>query len=270
MCPPRLAIERKELLCPGSLGGLHGRETTTMDTGLADLFRDVKTASENIATAETRTTRSIAELRKSSLDLESKYDGLESSVNDLWKRVQRPGAEGFNGDVDERKDAIGHCVVKDNLTVPRVEGNASVYVPTSSEIDDAVLARKAFRNYFRHGDVNRLDLVERKSLSSFAFGNVGWIVSPQMSNQVLSCLVDPTDLAGLVNHVPISGGSIKFPIDNARLDTADWACNASCFANNPLPDLQNGLGELEIKAESLRFVACAGNDLLADASFPIE
>jgi HK97 family phage major capsid protein len=34
--------------------------------------------------------------------------------------------------------------------------------------------------------------------------------------------------------------------------------------------LQAGLGELEIKAETLRYVACAGSDLLADASFNIE
>jgi HK97 family phage major capsid protein len=54
------------------------------------------------------------------------------------------------------------------------------------------------------------------------------------------------------------------------MSEAAWACEASCFANNPQPDLQEGLGELEIKAESLRFVACAGRDLLEDASFNIE
>jgi copper(I)-binding protein len=34
-----------------------------------------------------------------------------------------------------------------------------------------------------------------------------------------------------------------------------WACESSCFANNPTPDLQAGLGELEIKAETIRIVA---------------
>src|SRR5262245_7971689 len=91
-----------------------------------------------------------------------------------------------------------------------------------------------------------------------------------MSNTVISCLVDPTDLAGLMNRVQISSGSIKFLIDNVRMQTAGWACEASCFANNPTPDLQEGLGELEIKAETLRYTACATSDLLQDSSFNVE
>ncbi len=49
-----------------------------------------------------------------------------------------------------------------------------------------------------------------------------------------------------------------------------WSCEASCFANNPIPDLQAGLGELTIKPETMRFVACAGRDLLEDAAFDVE
>jgi hypothetical protein len=55
-----------------------------------------------------------------------------------------------------------------------------------------------------------------------------------------------------------------------RFDTGAWACMADCFPNNPQVDLLSGLGEMEIKAESLRFVACANNDLLADSAFNIE
>src|SRR5262249_6322365 len=49
-----------------------------------------------------------------------------------------------------------------------------------------------------------------------------------------------------------------------------WACESSCFANNPQPDLQAGIGEMEIKPETLRFIACATNDLLADSAVNIE
>jgi HK97 family phage major capsid protein len=41
-------------------------------------------------------------------------------------------------------------------------------------------------------------------------------------------------------------------------------------ANNPQPDLQEGLGEPEIKAEPIRFVTCATGDLLQDAAFDVE
>jgi HK97 family phage major capsid protein len=92
---------------------------------------------------------------------------------------------------------------------------------------------------------------------------------PQLSNRVLSCLTDLEDVAGLMSQESTSGGSLKFMIDNTRMGAA-WACEASCFANNPQPDLQDGLGELEIKAETLRFVCCVGSDLLADAAFNLE
>jgi len=67
-----------------------------------------------------------------------------------------------------------------------------------------------------------------------------------------------------------SSGSLKFLLDNARINVAGWACEASCFANNPQPDLQQGLGEIEVKAETLRFIICASNDLLSDSGFNIE
>jgi HK97 family phage major capsid protein len=67
-----------------------------------------------------------------------------------------------------------------------------------------------------------------------------------------------------------STGGLKFFIDNQRMRVGAWACEASCFSNNPQPDLQDGLGELEIKTETLRFIVCAGSDLLQDAQFNIE
>src|SRR6516165_5011984 len=128
----------------------------------------------------------------------------------------------------------------------------------------------ALRNLFRHGDMSRLEVTEKKSLTSFSFGSSGFIMPPEMSSTVLSCLVDPTDVTGLMNNVTISAPSIKFLIDNARMQDSAWACETACFANNPQADLTEGLGDLEIKAETLRHVVCAGSDLLQDSSFNIE
>src|SRR5262249_7636710 len=75
------------------------------------------------------------------------------------------------------------------------------------------------------------------------------LLPPEMSNQVLRCIIDPTDISGLVNRVTISSGSIRFLIDNARMEVAAWACESSCFANNPHQDLSEGLGTLEKKAD---------------------
>jgi hypothetical protein len=63
----------------------------------------------------------------------------------------------------------------------------------------------------------------------------------------LSCLVEPSDLSGLVNCVSISAGSVRFFIDNARVGLGGWACDASCFADNPTPDLQAGSASWELR-----------------------
>src|SRR5262249_27233417 len=146
------------------------------------------------------------------------------------------------------------------LTSPKLEGDvAPDYTPSPSEIADAMVARRALKNLFRHGDVARLDPTEKKSLSAFNFGSNQFLLAPEMSNRILSCLEDETDVSGLVGSVVTSAGSIKFLIDNARITDAAWACQSSCFANAPNRDLADGLGEMEIRAESLRYIVCAGN-----------
>ena len=39
----------------------------------------------------------------------------------------------------------------------------------------------------------------------------------------------------------ISGSSIKFLSDNEVWDVAAWACESSCFANNPTQQIGSGL-----------------------------
>jgi HK97 family phage major capsid protein len=119
-------------------------------------------------------------------------------------------------------------------------------------------------------DHQTLSPEHRKALSSFVFGSNGFILQPEMSSRILSCLVDETDVAGLMQNITISGPSIKFLVDNVDLDIAAWACQTTCFANNPQPNLQEGLGELEIKPETLRYIVCASRDILEDASVDIE
>jgi len=226
---------------------------------LADLVKEIKTASETIAAADEATKR--------------RMEGLEASINELYKKVQRPGPAEFTANDNNadliRKDAIGLCHIRRALQVPKNDG-MTTYEPSPAEIDDAQNYRRSLLGLWRHGDPNRLEQNIRKSLTSFSLGTNEFIMPPTLAAQTLSCLVDPTDLAGLVNVVNISSPSIRFFIDNVRLNVAAWACEANCFSNNPQPDLQAGLGEMEIKAESLRYIVCVGGDLLQDSAFNIE
>lgn len=225
---------------------------------LGDLLNEIKATREALDRGDDVTTRRIT--------------ALETTINDLFKRLGRPGLSNSDGDYDfERKSAIDYCRTRKHLTTPKIAADVTPdYMPTAAEIDEAIVARKALRSLIRHGDVKRLDHLEMKSLSSFNFGSNGFILAPEMSSRVLSCLTDETDIAGLMANMTISGPSVKFLIDNVLIDYAAWACETSCFANNPQPDLIQGLGELELKPESLRYILCVTRDLVEDASINLE
>ena len=139
-----------------------------MGVELYEILKDVRAASENITAAESEHKKSRAELKISAANLEGKFGSLESSVNELWWKANRPGFDG-GGDRGadlERKDARELCVLKHELEVPKNDGHAPAYEPSSVEIDAALIHRKALKNLFRHGDPARLDQLERKSLAN--------------------------------------------------------------------------------------------------------
>jgi hypothetical protein len=69
-----------------------------------------------------------------------------------------------------RKSATKMCKIRRTaLTVPKIDGGVcDDYVPSSSEVDEALTARKALKALFRNGDA-RLDHLRKKCLSSFSF-----------------------------------------------------------------------------------------------------
>jgi hypothetical protein len=54
-------------------------------------------------------------------------------------------------------------------------------------------------------------------------------------------------------------------VDNADFDQAMWACDGDFFSASRIANLAEGLGEIEIKPESLRYIVCTSRDLLEDA-----
>jgi HK97 family phage major capsid protein len=198
------------------------------EAGLAGLVREIKSASENIRVAD--------EANKQVLDgVRARQDSLETSINDLYKRAGRPGAEHNPSETTERRDAIEMCKARHANTVKKAE--EVEYSPPSAEVDSAIAAQRGLRQYLRHGNMDKLSGEYRKSLSAFSFGPPGnFLLPPTQASRILSCLVDPTDLSGLVDQVTISGPTLAFLIDNARMAVGAWACESGCFANNPSPD----------------------------------
>jgi hypothetical protein len=74
----------------------------------------------------------IAEIRKARADLDGiidnrdqryikRFDALEGSVNEFYKKLNRPGAESTGADTDERKDAVDCCILKHAIAHPKAD-----------------------------------------------------------------------------------------------------------------------------------------------------
>ena len=178
-------------------------------------------------------------------------------------RVNRPGQD-LIGDEANRKAAIGLLELKHALKIPKLDVQHP-FSASEDQINEAMAHINAIKALMKTTDHSRLPDIQRKALSSFSFGSNGFLLPVEMRHaRILSCLTDVTDVTSLMDNVTVSGSSIKFLVDNVDLDIAAWACQTACFANNPQPNLQEGLGELEIKPETLRYVVCATSDLLED------
>ena len=193
---------------------------------------------------------------------------VKADVDRLALKVNRPGQESF-GDDAERKAAIGLLQLKHSLKIPKRDPQHE-FSASEDAISEAKAHISAIKAMMKVTDVSRLPDFQRKALSNFSFGANGFLLPVEMSDRILSYLTGPTDITALMDNVIVSGSSIKFLVDNVDLDVAAWACQTTCFANNPQPNLQEGLGELEIKPETLRYIVCATTDTLEDSGFDIE
>ena len=237
----------------------------TDQAGLGDLSQlldEVKQAREAMAANHAQRAASMDELK-------AHIAKQDKAINALSIKLGRPNG-GLELD-DTRTQAIALLEVKHLLRSPKREiGTGPLFRPSEDEIAEATHAINGAKNLFRVVDQASLTYDEKKSLTSFTLGSSGFILPPEMSSTVLSCLTEVSDVASLPTTINISGSSIKFLVDNVLLDAAAWACQTDCFANNPTADLAAGLGELELRPESLRYAACVNRDLLEDASVDLE
>lgn len=200
----------------------------------------------------------------------SRLSALEGAVNDVMKRMGRPSGGNGLGETDERAQAIGLLEMKHFSAQTKVDPTLPAPSFGEEQVAEAQMAIRGLRSLMHSTSIESIPFNERKALSAFSFGSAGFILAPEMSNEILSCLVDITTIAGLVKNITISGPSIRFMVDNELWDVAGWSCDSSCFANNPTAQIGQGIGEVELKAESLRYIVCAGRELLEDSSVNIE
>src|SRR5262249_14766450 len=147
--------------------------TREPEVALADIAAMIRSATEGIEARDKR------------------IRALESSVNDLMKQLGRPhgGFDGF-GDVDERKSAIGLLEQRHYHRTTKHDGSLAELSFCNEDIAEAKLANQAVRKLLHATSIDILRPDERKALSAFTFGSQGFLLAPELSQTILSCLED--------------------------------------------------------------------------------
>lgn len=243
------------------------------DEARRDALAELKTETEKkfgtVGEVQAKLDRIAADQTERASDLQT----LKTFVDDLAKKVDRPNGSLLD-QTEVQKRAQEYARLRHTMLNPTLTNEVKVYDPSKEDLERAELSENAMRKYIRlphQTDMrNFLSDAEHKAMTAFTFSNNSFILSPMMSNEIISCLIDRSDTAGLFSSMSISKGSVKFLLDNVEFDTAAWACETNCFANNPKAALEKGLGEVEIKAETLRYSLCASRELLDDSDVNIE
>jgi HK97 family phage major capsid protein len=243
----------------------------TVDALLREVADTKRAIQDGDSSKRSQLTEAAAKLDRVVADVNARYAQLESAINIVSKKLNRPGVGAADvGALSLRESARGLLELKHYARTPKAAPDEQPFCPSEAELEEAEHAVRGLRHLFKCTTIDQLPLIERKALTSFNMGASGFVLVPEMSARILSCLTDITDVAGMVGNITISAGSIKFMLDNVQIENAGWACDSSCYANNPPGSLVDGLGELEIKAESLRYVVCASRDILEDAAVDVE
>jgi DNA repair exonuclease SbcCD ATPase subunit len=125
-----------------------------------------------------RETREAIESRKSRLDT------LEDGLNDVYKRINRPGAMGDYGvaEIGERKQAVDLLRLRYELKTRKFDPQYE-FTAREDQIEEAKAHIQAVGQLMRTADVSRLPDFQRKALSSFSFGSNEFLLPPNRERQ---------------------------------------------------------------------------------------
>jgi len=98
--------------------------------------------------------------------LDRRIDTLEESLNDVCRRVGRPGGEDsdYGGHDLTRQNAIIMCQDRHHWQIQKTDEFVE-YAPSSDEIADAITAQKACRKIVRHATFGYHDRITVDSLT---------------------------------------------------------------------------------------------------------
>jgi hypothetical protein len=236
----------KQDLAPLGARSIFGAEPMADDPSFNDLLRSIREARESILRSDGERTRLIGEIQKAIKggaigeqvdtldrvvqDIAGRMSAVQSACDQLTVKMGRPSG-GFDfSPSSEEAAARGLVQLRHLQRVPKSDPMVPPFEPTSEQMSEAVLAVKGIRGLLHTTSIDQLPFDQRKALSSFNMGASGFILPTEMSDRILSCITDPSDLAGVMGNISISGPAVRFLVDNSNLDLAQWASDCDCFA----------------------------------------
>jgi hypothetical protein len=145
-----------------------------MGMELNDLLSEIRATREALASGDTARDQILKQVK--------------ADVDRLALKLNRPGQDTLTDDALERKASGDYLALRHVL---KAGPQPQPIDFGAQDLDSAAIARKAFGNYVRSGDLSRLVEIERKSLTEFTLGGMGVLIPPEISGRILSCLTDP-------------------------------------------------------------------------------
>ena len=107
---------------------------------------------------------------------------------------------------------------------------------------------------------------EQKAISTISHGD-RYFLPTEISNQVIRCFTDESDIVGLFQNVNMSGHNLVMPIEPQEGVYAEWTCEGSCDSEDS--DLQQW-GNLTLTPQEIRAKGCVTRTMARDSAIDVE
>ncbi|MGL5736188.1 MAG: phage major capsid protein [Beijerinckiaceae bacterium] len=218
----------------------------------------------------------VDEISKKFADILEFNSKAQSAIEKLETRLKTPSGNGSDDGKDEMKRARFLAEVKHYSAAKAISDKLPAFDEKSMSqtfLDEAKAYDGAFDKFMRQPHYSNnadalgfLDQGERKSISTMTHGNQIWLPLT-MTNAIVRCFEEETDLTAFVSSQTISNAGMQFLRENQEAEEAQWECEMSCNEKQIDIDQPN---MTTIMAHQLRAKVCCTNAMLEDAAFDLE
>ena len=208
----------------------------------------------------------ISELKKATEDHTSALDNLLKS-----ERFTSVAAGEADTDGEVRKSAVKYY--KSIHEFHHKADKSSTFNPNAID-DDKVKEYAAVRSAF--AKMVRSDAAagmgfgftpeEQKAISTVSHGD-RYFLPTEISNQVIRCFTEESDIVGLFQNVNMSGHNLVLPVEPQEGVYADWTCEGSCDSEDS--DLQQW-GNITLTPQEIRAKGCVTRTMARDSAIDVE